>query len=63
MGPIYDDIDSVQAADPETVQITFKEPAPFLLEALEAPDSKERPSDDRHGTVPCPRKRKRAARQ
>jgi peptide/nickel transport system substrate-binding protein len=41
MGAIYSDIDHVRAVDARSVEIGFHEPAPFLLESLEAPILKQ----------------------
>lgn len=36
MGPVYADVESVMALDPQTVEVTFKHASPLLYEALEA---------------------------
>jgi len=36
MGPVFSDVDSVKALSPTTLEVSFKEPSPFLQEGLEA---------------------------
>jgi ABC-type transport system substrate-binding protein len=48
IGPVFSDIDSIKAAGRDLVEITFKHPAPFLLEALEA--TIQKPGPTRIGT-------------
>jgi peptide/nickel transport system substrate-binding protein len=50
MGPAYSDVDYVRAAGTDSVELGFKEPSPFLLEALEAPIRK--PGQPLVGTGP-----------
>jgi peptide/nickel transport system substrate-binding protein len=50
MGPAYSDVDYVRTAGTDSVQLGFKEPSPFLLEALEAPIRK--PGQPLVGTGP-----------
>jgi peptide/nickel transport system substrate-binding protein len=44
MGPVFADIEGMRAADDSTVEIQFRRPSPFLLEALEAPIRKPGPA-------------------
>jgi peptide/nickel transport system substrate-binding protein len=41
MGPVFSDIDHVRAVDQRSIEIGFHQPAPFLLESLEAPIQKQ----------------------
>ena len=41
MGSAYSDIDHVRAVNARAIEIRFREPAPFLLESLEAPILKQ----------------------
>jgi peptide/nickel transport system substrate-binding protein len=50
MGPAYSDVDYVRKAGADSVQVGFKEPSPFLLEALEVPIRK--PGQPLVGTGP-----------
>ena len=50
MGPAYDDLDSITALDDRQVQVVFRRPSHFLLEALEAPIRK--PGSPSVGTGP-----------
>src|SRR5439155_16684807 len=50
MGPAYSDVDYVRTAGTDSVEVGFKEPSPFLLEALEAPIRK--PGQPLVGTGP-----------
>jgi peptide/nickel transport system substrate-binding protein len=43
-GPVFADIEGVRAADDSTVEVRFRRPSPFLLEALEAPIGKPGPA-------------------
>jgi peptide/nickel transport system substrate-binding protein len=36
MGPVFEDVEGVRASGTDTVEIRFRKPSPFLLEALEA---------------------------
>ena len=50
MGPAYSDVDYVRTTGTDSVQVGFKEPSPFLLEALEGPIRK--PGQPLVGTGP-----------
>jgi peptide/nickel transport system substrate-binding protein len=44
MGPMFSDVVSLRPTSPESIEITFREASPFLLESLEAPIQKPGPT-------------------
>jgi peptide/nickel transport system substrate-binding protein len=50
MGPAFEDVGQIESVGPADIEIRFKRPAPFLLEALEASISK--PGAPKIGTGP-----------
>jgi len=50
IGPVFSDLERIRATGKDTVEITFRRPSPFLLEALESPI--QRPGTPPVGTGP-----------
>jgi peptide/nickel transport system substrate-binding protein len=50
MGPFFADVEGIRATGPDTVEIAFRRPSPFLLETLESPI--QRPGTSPIGTGP-----------
>ena len=50
MGAVFEDVDTINASSPNTIEIKLKRPSPFVLESLEALIRK--PGSDANGTGP-----------